>query len=313
MDLFARRTRLPPPPSAVDAPHGRGAAGRRLPRDAGLALGPVVMLVAGLAVGAAVTTLVLKRPAEPAAAASAAATPSAGAFPAPGASAPLSTAAPGEAAIRETLAARIPDFPKIDEVTATPVPGLYELRFGTELLYSDERGRYLIEGNLVDTASRANLTQARIERLTAIDFAALPLKDAIVWKVGNGSRKVAVFADPHCGFCKKFEGELTGAKDVTVYTFLMPILGPDSDVKSRNIWCAKDRTATWRDWMVEGKVPPTAAASCDVEAIQRNLALGRRHKVNGTPAIVFEDGKRVPGAMGLDAFEQQLAASARKS
>ncbi len=274
----------------------------------------VAMLVAGLAVGAAATALVLKRPAAAkadAAASASGAAPTLGAYPSAAASAPVSAAAPGEAAIRETLAARLPEFPKIDQITPTPLAGLYEVRIGTELLYADERGRYLLEGNLVDTASRENLTQSRIEKLTAIDFAALPLKDAIVWKVGNGSRKVAVFADPHCGYCKRFEGELSSARDVTVYTFLMPILGPDSDVKSRNIWCAKDRTATWRGWMVEGKTPAAASASCDTEAIQRNLALGRKHKVNGTPAIVFEDGKRVPGAMSLDAFEQQLTASAR--
>lgn len=302
----------------VDSPGRPRSAGHgRCQR--GAAAGSLVMLLAGVVLGVAATALVLKRPAAPASQADAsaargtAATPSAGPYPAPSASAPVSTAAPGEAAIRETLAARIPDFPKIDEVTATPVPGVYELRFGTELLYADERGRYLFEGNLVDTATRASLTQERIARLTAIDFSTLPLKDAIVWKVGNGSRKVAVFADPHCGYCKKFERELGGAQDVTVYTFLMPILGPDSDVKSRNIWCAKDRTATWRSWMVDGTVPPAAPAACNTDAIQRNLELGRKYRVNGTPAIVFEDGKRVPGAMPLEQFEQQLAASARKS
>lgn len=303
--------------SGLRAPSARPGRARPASRPRGVATSGVVMLLAGVVLGVAATALALKRPAAPAGEAAsgpvASATPSAGPFPAPSASAPVSAAAPGEAAIRETLAARIPDFPKIDEITPTPVPGLYELRFGTELLYADERGRYLFEGNLVDTATRASLTQARIAKLTAIDFSTLPLKDAVVWKVGAGTRKVAVFADPHCGFCKRFERDIGGAQDVTVYTFLMPILGPDSDVKSRNIWCAKDRTATWRSWMVDGTVPPAASASCNTDAIQRNLELGRKHRVNGTPAIVFEDGKRVPGAMTLEQFEQQLAASARKS
>lgn len=290
---------------------------RRRPRGPvaarGAGLPPLLMLLAGVVLGGAAVALVM-RPSSPAsAAAPAEPAPTAAAAPAPGASAPVSTAAAGEAAIRETLKLRIPDFPPIDEVSATPVAGLYEVRIGADLIYADERGRYLVEGQIVDTATRTNLTQARVDQLTAIDFAKLPLDDAIVWKQGAGTRKVAVFADPNCGYCRKFERELTGATDVTVYTFLMPILGPDSTAKTRDIWCAKDRTAAWRGWMVDGTAPPKAGASCDTAAIERNLALGRKHRVNGTPAIVFEDGKRVPGAMPLSQFEQQLAASTRRS
>lgn len=274
----------------------RGAAG----------LSSLLMLFAGVALGAGVMWLAGRSAGVPAPGTASPATSAA-------AAATTSTAAPGEAAIRETLVARIPDLPKIDEVARTPIPGLYEVRIGTDVVYSDERGAYILQGNLIDTATRANLTQERIDKLSAIDFAALPLQDAVVWKQGQGTRKVAVFADPHCGYCKRFEQQLGEAQDVTVYTFLLPILGPESSVKSRNIWCAKDRTAVWRAWMVEGKVPPTAAADCDVAAIERNLELGRKHRVNGTPALVFEDGKRVPGAMPLDQFERQLAASTRKS
>jgi thiol:disulfide interchange protein DsbC len=243
----------------------------------------------------------------------AAPSPQATAAPAAVAAPPASTADPGDAAIRETLASRIPDLPRIDEVSSTPIAGLYEVRIGGDVVYSDARGTYLLQGSLIDTATRANLTQERLDKLSAIDFATLPLQDAIVWTRGKGTRKVAVFADPHCGYCKRFEQQLADAQDVTVYTFLLPILGPESSVKSRNIWCAKNRTETWRGWMVEGKVPPEAATDCDVGALERNLALGRKHRVNGTPALVFEDGKRVPGAMPPDAFERQLAQSTRKS
>ena len=145
-----------------------------------------------------------------------------------------------DAVIRKTIAERLPDFPKIDEITKTPIPGLFELRIGTEIMYTDERGDHLIEGQMIETRSRSNLTEARVAKLTAIDFAALPLKDAIVWKQGTGARKLVVFADPNCGYCKKFEKEMQQVKDVTVYTFLYPILGGDSPEKSRNIWCAKD-------------------------------------------------------------------------
>ncbi|MEO8079736.1 MAG: DsbC family protein, partial [Caldimonas sp.] len=127
-----------------------------------------------------------------------------------------------EAAIRKNLAERLPDFPKIDEVTKSPLSGLYELRSGSDIFYTDEQGNYLIEGQMLDTKSKVNLTSLRVAKLTAIDFKALPLKDAMVWKQGTGERKLVVFADPNCGYCKKFERDLQAIKDVTVYTFLYP-------------------------------------------------------------------------------------------
>jgi thiol:disulfide interchange protein DsbC len=214
-----------------------------------------------------------------------------------------------EAVIRKNLAERMPDFPKIDEVNKTPIPGLYELRVGAEVFYTDEQGNHLIDGQLIDTRSRVNLTEARLNKINAIDFASLPLKDALIWKTGSGARKIVVFADPNCGYCKRFERELQRAKDMTVYTFLYPILGGDSPEKSRNIWCAKDNTTAWRSWMLDSVAPPRAMGECDAGAIERNAALGRKYRVNGTPAIVFEDGKRVPGAMSLEQLEKQLVAS----
>lgn len=217
-----------------------------------------------------------------------------------------------EAVIRKNIAERLPDFPKIDEVTKTPIPGVYELRMGTELLYTDEKGEYLIEGHIIDTKSRVNLTDARLDKLTAIDFASLPMKDAIVWKQGTGARKLAIFADPNCGYCKRFEKDLQAVKDVTVYTFLIPILGGDSPEKTRNIWCSKDNTTAWRDWMLNGTAPARSMGQCDTGALARNVAMSKKFRVNGTPALVFEDGKRVPGAMSSDQVEKQLALSRAK-
>ncbi|MFZ2648511.1 MAG: DsbC family protein [Burkholderiaceae bacterium] len=219
------------------------------------------------------------------------------------------TALADEAAIRKNLAERLPDFPKIDEVNKTPISGMYELRVGAEIFYTDEQGHHLIDGQMIDTRTRTNLTEARLNKINAIDFASLPLKDAVVWKAGSGARKIAVFADPNCGYCKRFERDLQRVKDVTVYTFLIPILGGDSPEKSRNIWCAKDSTLAWRNWMLEGVTPARAMGECDGGAIERNTALARKYRVNGTPAVVFEDGKRVPGAMSTEQIEKQLAAS----
>jgi thiol:disulfide interchange protein DsbC len=217
-----------------------------------------------------------------------------------------------EAAIRKNIGERVPNFPPIDEVTKTAIPGIYELRVGTDILYTDEQGNYIIEGQLIETRTRANLTEQRVAKLTAIDFKTLPLKDAMVWKQGTGERKLVVFADPNCGYCKKFERDLQNVKDVTVYTFLYPILGGDSPQKSKQIWCAKDNIKTWRDWMIKG-TPIGESPACDTSALERNLALGRKHRVTGTPGLVYEDGKIQPGAVGAEAIERQLVASRAKS
>jgi thiol:disulfide interchange protein DsbC len=220
-------------------------------------------------------------------------------------------AAAQEAAIRKNLAERLPDFPKIDEITRTPIPGLWELRIGSELFYSDEQGNHIVQGTLFDTKAKVNLTEKRIAKLTAIDFDQLPLKDAMVVKQGSGARKMAVFADPNCGYCKRFERDLLAVKDVTIYTFLYPVLGPDSNDKSRSIWCSKDAQKTWRAWMIDGSTPAKVMGNCDTAAIERNSVFGRKYRINGTPAILFEDGQRVPGAMPAADVEKRLAEAAK--
>ena len=197
-----------------------------------------------------------------------------------------------EAQIRKNLAERLPNLPKIDEVSKTPIPGLYEVRIGQDILYADEQGNHLIQGNIIDTKTRADLTEARLNKLTAIDFADLPLKDALVIKQGNGKRRMAVFGDPNCGYCKRFERDLAKLQDVTIYTFLYPILGPDSNAKSKDIWCASDGAKAWRAWMVDGVTPPKSMGQCDTSArAQRRSA---RSTAQGTPARSSRT-TRVPG------------------
>jgi thiol:disulfide interchange protein DsbC len=210
-----------------------------------------------------------------------------------------------EVQIRKNLQDRIPQFPKIEEVTRTPMPGLFEVRVeGAEIYYTDADGNYLIQGQVIDTRNRRNLTEERLEKLTAIDFSALPLKDAILLVRGNGKRKLAVFEDPNCGYCKRFERDLQKVDNVTVYLFLYPILGQDSSDKARNIWCAKDRAKAWHDQMLRDQASPQA--QCDTAAIQRNLELGRKHKITGTPTLIATDGTRVPGAIGAPQIEKLL-------
>ena len=218
----------------------------------------------------------------------------------------LSAALAQEAVIRKNLAERLPAFAKIDEVSKTPMNGLYEVRVNeADIFYTDAEGNFLIQGNLIDTKAKRNLTEERTEKLSAIDFGALPIKDAFTIVRGNGKRKMAVFEDPNCGYCKRFERDLQKVSDVTVYMFLYPILSPDSTDKSKNIWCAKDKGKTWQDLMVRDV--PVVKASCDTTAIDRNLDFGRKHKITGTPTMFFADGSRVPGAINSQQVEKFLA------
>ena len=215
-----------------------------------------------------------------------------------------------EATIRKTLSERIPQIPKIEEITPTPLAGIYELRLSTnEIYYSDATGNFLIQGNLIDTKSKRNLTEEREAKLSAIDFSALPLKDAITLVHGNGKRKLAVFEDPNCGYCKRFERDLAKVDNVTVYLFLLPVLGPNSVEKSRNVWCAKDPAAAWTNLMQKDVQPTTA--QCNTAAIDRNLEFARKYKITGTPTLVAQDGTRVPGAIDSSKIEKLLAETSK--
>jgi thiol:disulfide interchange protein DsbC len=211
-----------------------------------------------------------------------------------------------EAAIRKNLNERLPQMGTIDEITKTPMPGLFEVRVGTELYYTDVDGSYVIHGQLIDAKARRNLTEERMAKLTAIDFDKLPLDDAFAIVRGNGKRRVALFEDPNCGYCKRFERDLQKLDNVTIHVFLYPILGPDSTEKSKAIWCAKDKARTWQDWMVRDK-PLAGSTSCDTAVLARNVELGRKHQVTGTPTLVFVDGRRIPGAIGAAEVEKLLA------
>jgi thiol:disulfide interchange protein DsbC len=211
-----------------------------------------------------------------------------------------------EATIRKTLAERYPNLPKIDEISKTPVPGLYEIRFNhSDIMYADEQGNFLIQGNLIDTRNKVDLTEERQAKLTEIEFKDLPLKDSFTIVRGNGKRKVAVFEDPNCGYCKRFERDLTKIDNVTVHVFLYPILSQDSADKSRNIWCAKDKGKAFLDWMTKDIPPP--AATCDAAVLARNVEFGKKARITGTPTLIFANGTRVPGAVGADRVEKLLA------
>jgi len=211
-----------------------------------------------------------------------------------------------EEKVKAALKKNVPEAP-VDSVRKINYGGLYEVILGGEIYYTDETGNFIITGSLIDLKTKQNVTEARLRVVNAIKWSDLPLDQAIKITRGNGSRKVAIFEDPNCGYCKRFERDLLGVTDITVYVLLYPILSPDSIEKSKAVWCAADRGKMWLDHMTRDAAI-SGDTKCDTP-IEKNLALGREKKVQGTPTIVFENGDRVPGAITREDFEKKLADS----
>jgi thiol:disulfide interchange protein DsbC len=207
-----------------------------------------------------------------------------------------------ESTIKKALEPRLSGA-KIESVKETPYSGLYEVRVAGDILYTDKKGEYLVIGQVYDVKSSRNLTRERIDEVNKIKFSDLPLEMALKQVKGNGKRVIAVFEDPNCGYCKRLrQTTLKEIDNVTIYTFMYNILSEDSFVKSKNVWCASDRNKAWDDWMLAGKVPPTAPAACETPN-DKIVALGQKLRITGTPAIFFADGSRIPGAIDLKALE----------
>jgi thiol:disulfide interchange protein DsbC len=211
--------------------------------------------------------------------------------------------------IKAELKKKLPEAP-VDTVTKVPYGGLYEVLVGGDIFYTDDKASFLIAGSLIDLNNKKNVTEARLRQVNAIKWDALPFDQAIKIVRGNGSRKIAMFEDPNCGYCKRFERDLQGVNDLTVYVFLYPILSPDSLVKSKAVWCAPDRAKMWLDHMVRDTAieGPTACAT----PIDKLLAFGKDKRITGTPTIIFENGERIPGAMPVEDFEKKLAENSKK-
>jgi thiol:disulfide interchange protein DsbC len=212
------------------------------------------------------------------------------------------------AAIRATLHERIPEL-QIQGIHKSPLPGLYELDVGSELLYTNEDASLIFAGRLVDTKTRADLTSDRWETLNAVDFNTLPFDLAIKTVRGDGSRKLAVFADPMCPYCRQLEQEMQGINNVTIYTFLYPLesIHPGASEKALHIWCAKNPADAWTKWMVQNADPGNAkCASAPIDKLQ---TLGQKIHVDSTPTMFTPDGKRTRGALKHNEIEQLLAST----
>jgi thiol:disulfide interchange protein DsbC len=213
---------------------------------------------------------------------------------------------PVETNIKKALEPRLGGA-KIESVKETPYAGLYEVRVAGDILYTDKKGEYLVIGHVYDAKTSQDLTRARIDDINKVKFSDLPFDHAIKQVKGNGKRVIAVFEDPNCGYCKRLrQTTLKEMDNVTIYTFLYNILSEDSFVKSKNIWCSSDRAKAWDDWMINGKPAPAAPADCKTPN-EEVLALGQKLHIQGTPAIFFTDGSRIPGAVDQKTLEAKLS------
>ncbi|ARP97233.1 DsbC family protein [Bordetella genomosp. 13] len=210
---------------------------------------------------------------------------------------------PAADAVRDRFRERFTGM-DVTAVRRTPY-GLFEVQLGMDLVYTDENVSWVMQGPLIDAKTRRDVTAERQEKLSAIAFEELPLDLAVKQVKGDGKRRVAIFEDPNCGYCKQLHQTMKDLDNVTIYTFLYPILSPDSTVKARNIWCADAPATAWADWMLRGKTPPNKSCDAPTEQV---VELGKRLMVRGTPTLFFANGSRVSGAMPLDQLQARLDA-----
>jgi len=216
-----------------------------------------------------------------------------------------------EASIRAEFLKKYPQA-NVESISKTPYLGLYEMVVDGEVIYTDADFNYLIVGSLIETKTKTNLTDARNREIEekklkslAFPFEQLPFDLAIKKVKGDGSRKVAVFSDPDCPYCRRLEKDLEKVPNATIYIFLFPIeqLHPKAPEMSRAIWCAPDRVKAWDEYMLKNVVPKSPKCDTPVDKI---VAYGQSKKINGTPTIFFSDGKRLPGAIPAERFEELL-------
>lgn len=221
----------------------------------------------------------------------------------------MASAQAGENEIRQSLQSMDPDIGKLEHIVKTPYAGLYEVIINDRLFYTDAQGQYLFSGSVIEIKSQRNITEERRRQLFAIEFDKLPLNLALKRVKGDGSRRLAYFTDPNCGYCRKLEKELSRITDVTLYIFIGPIFSPASEIIVRNIQCAKDPLKAWDELMLDGKAPVSASCSTKTDKV---MELARKLRVNGTPNLIFGDGVQVPGYLSAEELEKRLGEAGKK-
>ena len=215
------------------------------------------------------------------------------------------THAQAEQQVKTEIQKKLGTNVKVRSVAASPVSGLYEVLVGNEIFYTDTSGKYLIQGEIIELASGKNLTELRQADLNRIKWVDLTQANAIKIVRGNGGRQLAVFSDPNCGYCKRLEKSLQQLDNVTIYTYLIPILSPDSAQKSKQIWCSSDPYKSYTDWMING-ISPSGKSDCNTP-LDKNMAFAKTYGITGTPTLFFTDGSRFPGAVQINDIEKKFS------
>jgi thiol:disulfide interchange protein DsbC len=211
-----------------------------------------------------------------------------------------------EASVKRGVEARF-DGVSISSVMRTPYAGLYEVVVGESIFYTDEKVSFFFKGDMIDARTQKNLTEERQQKLSTIRFEDLPLDLAIKQVRGNGKRVVAIFSDPFCPYCRNLDRALMREDDITIYTFLYPILRAESPDKARTIWCAPDRAKAYYDFMLSGR-EPASASGCSAP-VEKWIALGQKIGVRATPTSFVTNGQRIMGARPEELIRMISAAS----
>ncbi|MEP7242662.1 MAG: DsbC family protein [Gammaproteobacteria bacterium] len=209
--------------------------------------------------------------------------------------------------IKSTLQARYPKL-QVEQVHKGPVPGLYEVMTNAEIIYTNETAELVFAGRVVNTKTQEDVTAKRWNELNAVDFASLPFDLAIKTVRGDGSRKIAVFSDPLCPYCRELEQQMEGITNVTIYTFLYPLETghPGAGKKANSLWCSSDRAAAWSSWMLQQTEPKEA--TCEGSPVSALAALGDKLHINSTPTVFLANGQRSSGAVPRADLEKLLTA-----
>jgi thiol:disulfide interchange protein DsbC len=220
-----------------------------------------------------------------------------------------------EAQIRQAVEAKLSGV-RVDGVQATPVSGVFEVRIqgrdGPQILYSDAQGNYFFTGHLIDAARDQDLTEERLQKLTAIEFNSLPLDLAVKIQRGSGKRSLAMFSDPYCPYCRRLEQVLLQLDDITIYVFMYPVIRPAAADHSRAVWCSKDRAKAWLELAAADRPKVPAAAATCANPVDKILELGRSLRVTGTPTLFFTNGERTGGTMEVGQLRAKLDEVARQ-
>ncbi len=213
--------------------------------------------------------------------------------------------AQAEQQIKTEIQKKLGPNAKVKSVSPTPVVGIYEVLVGNDIVYTDASGKYIIQGEIIELASGKNITEQRQADINRIKWSDLNPANAFKNVRGNGSRQLAVFSDPNCGYCKRLEKSLQQLDNVTIYTYLIPILSPDSAQKSKQIWCSSDQYKAYIDWMVNG-IAPSGKGECSTP-LDKNMAFAKTYGITGTPTLFFTDGSRFPGAVQITDIEKKFS------